>query len=138
MKFERRINYYETDKMSFVHHSNYVRYFEEARVFLLDKFGLNYAGLEKEGIIIPVLSVNVKYHKHLTFDDVIVIDTHIKEFTGIKMTVEYTAYNKADGTVTTTGESTHCFLDAETYRPINIKKRFPEIHEKLKSMEEKL
>ena len=105
---------------------------------MLDKFGLNYAGLEKNGIIIPVLGVNVKYHRHLGFDDTIVIDTVIKDFTGVKMTVEYTAVNKATGEITTTGESTHCFLDAKTYKPLNMKKSFPEIYEKLKKIEEEL
>ena len=138
MKFERKINYYETDKMCFVHHSNYVRYFEEARVYLLDKFGLNYARLEERGIIIPVLEFNVKYHRHLGFDDTIVIDTKIKDFNGIKMTIEYTASNKANGELTTTGASAHCFLDANTYRPLNMKKSFPDIYEKLKQIQEEL
>ena len=138
MKFERRINYYETDKMTFVHHSNYIRFFEEARVYLLDKFGLNYAYLEKRGIMIPVLDIEVKYRKYLSFDDTIVIDTKIKSFNGVKMTVGYEVFNKADGTLATTGQSTHCFIDGQTHKPINMKRSYPEIYETLKKIESEL
>ena len=38
--FERKINYYETDRMGVVHHSNYIRFLEEARCALLEKIGI--------------------------------------------------------------------------------------------------
>ena len=61
MEFERGINYYELDGMNVVHHSNYIRYMEEARIYLLDKIGLPYKKIEDNGIMIPVLEVNYKY-----------------------------------------------------------------------------
>ena len=129
MRFERRINYYETDQMGIVHHSNYVRYLEEARIFLLDSCGLSYRNMEQTGIIIPVLSVNLDYKQPLTFGDDIVIETRITRFSGVKMTVCYTAYRKKDMQITTTGETKHCFLDAETFKPVNIKKTRPELYD---------
>lgn len=129
MRYTRRINYYETDRMDFVHHSNYIRYFEEARVWLMDSFGLRYADIENMGMIIPVLGFEVKYLKHLTFGDEIEIETRITKFTGVKMTVSYEVYNKADGTLTTTGESSHCFLDAASFKPVNLKISYPDIYE---------
>ena len=128
MRFERRINYYETDKMGIVHHSNYVRYFEEARVFLMDNCGMSYFDMEQAGIIIPVLSISLDYKQPVTFGDDIVIETHITQLSGVKMTVGYTAYRKKDMQITTSGETKHCFLDPNSFKPINIKKTRPELY----------
>ena len=54
-------NYYETDKMGVVHHSNYIRFLEEARCRLLDEIGYSYRQIEDDGLMIPVLEVNCKY-----------------------------------------------------------------------------
>ena len=48
------VQYYETDRMNLVHHSNYVRWMEEARVDFLDQIGFPYAEMEKRGVISPV------------------------------------------------------------------------------------
>ena len=56
--FERTINYYETDKMGIVHHSNYIRFLEEARCEFLKAIDLPYETLENNGIMIPVLEVH--------------------------------------------------------------------------------
>ena len=55
--YERKANYYETDMMGVVHHSNYLRYFEEARIAFMDSLGIPYKELEENGIMSPVLSV---------------------------------------------------------------------------------
>ena len=59
--YKRKMNYYETDQMGIIHHSNYIRLFEEARLDIMDKSGINYADIEEMGIIIPVMSVDCKY-----------------------------------------------------------------------------
>ena len=61
--FERKANYYETDQMGIVHHSNYIRWFEEARLEMLRAMGLPYKKMEDNGILIPVLGVSCSY-KH--------------------------------------------------------------------------
>ena len=65
--YSRKVYYYETDKMSIVHHSNYIRMFEEARLDLMDKCGIDYAQIESLGIIMPVLEVTCKYVKSLFY-----------------------------------------------------------------------
>ena len=87
--FERKINYYETDKMGVVHHSNYVRFFEEARCSWLEAINMPFSELEKIGVTIPVLAVKCKYIKHVTFGDTIQIKLYLKEYTSVRMTVEY-------------------------------------------------
>lgn len=97
ISFERKINYYETDKMGVVHHSNYIRFLEEARCFMLEKMGMPFSVLEENGITIPVLGVNVEYKYHVTFDDIIEIKLYIKEYNGVRLSVGYNITNKANG-----------------------------------------
>ncbi|MCI8621465.1 MAG: hypothetical protein HFJ50_07145 [Clostridia bacterium] len=85
--YRRRINYYETDKMGVVHHSNYIRYLEEARSFWLMQEGMPFEKFEEKGITIPILGVNVEYKKHVTFADIILIDVFVKEYNGVRMKV---------------------------------------------------
>lgn len=133
--YERKINYYETDKMGVVHHSNYIRFFEEARCEFLEKSDLPYDKLEENGIMSPVLGFSCKYKQHVTFGDTIEIHTSITSFTGVKFTVSYKIYNKSTGNLCVTGESIHCFTDSNL-KPLNIKKHHPEIYKKFMSLVE--
>lgn len=133
--FERNINYYETDKMGVVHHSNYIRFFEEARCQFLKNANLPYDMLEEKGIMSPVLGVSCKYKRHVTFGDTIQIETSIKEFSGVKFTVQYKVYNKNTGEFCVEGESNHCFTDSNL-KPLNMKKHHPDIYENFMSLVE--
>ena len=62
------VKYYETDKMGITHHSNYVRWMEEARIDFLDQIGYSYKRLEEEGIVSPVIAIDCKYKATTTFD----------------------------------------------------------------------
>ncbi len=119
--FERRINYYETDRMGVVHHSNYIRFLEEARCYWLEELGMPFEELEKQGITIPVLGVNISYKYHVTFGDTILINLKMKEYNGVRMTVGYDVKDKATGMTVLTGETKHCFTNREL-KPINLKK----------------
>lgn len=121
MIFERKINYYETDKMGVVHHSNYIRFLEEARCRLLEEEGYPYRQIEEDGLMIPVLEVNCKYKYHVTAFDTILIDVRVVAFDGIKLTVQYTITDKANGNLVMEAETKHCFTNQEL-RPVNTKK----------------
>ena len=131
--FERKINYYETDKMGIVHHSNYIRFFEEARCALLEEYNLPYDLMEEKGIMSPVLGVSCKYKQHVTFGDIIKIHTYIKEFSGVKFTVGYEIYNKKTNALCVSGESNHCFTDSNL-KPLNLKKHFNDVYEKFMNL----
>ena len=133
--FERNINYYETDKMGVVHHSNYIRFFEEARCQFLKDANLPYDMLEEKGIMSPVLGVSCKYKRHVTFGDTIQIETSIKECSGVKFTVQYKVYNKNTGELCVEGESNHCFTDSNL-KPLNMKKHHPDIYKNFMSLVE--
>ena len=90
--YDRSINYYETDQMGIVHHSNYIRYFEEARLDMMEQVGLSYAAMEEHGLIIPVLSVACEYIKPVLFGEKVQIHTRLVKFDGIKMQFVYEIY----------------------------------------------
>ena len=131
--YERKINYYETDKMGVVHHSNYIRFMEEARTFWLENIDMPFSLLEKNNITIPVLGVNCTYRYHVTFGDTILINTFVKEYSGVRMTVAYEFIDKATGKLVLTGETKHCFTNKDL-RPINLKKLYPEFSNKFQSL----
>ena len=134
--FERKINYYETDKMGVVHHSNYIRFLEETRCEWLNSIGMPFSLLEKNGITIPVLGVNITYKYHVTFDDTIVIKPTIKEYTGVRMTVSYDVRDKKTGQTVIIAETKHCFTTRDL-KPINLKKVAPEFSKKFENLLEK-
>ena len=127
--YERKINYYETDKMGIVHHSNYIRFLEEARCNMLEAAGVPYSELEKQGILIPVLNVNCTYKSHVTFDDIIEIKTLIKEFNGVRLTMQYEIINKNTGDLVLTAETKHCFTNKKL-KPIRLQKQLPDFYNK--------
>lgn len=131
--YSHRVQYYETDKMQCTHHSNYIRFMEEARLNYLDEIGYSYARMESEGLISPVLSVDVQYKHTTTFDDVIEIDVRLKSMTAAKMEFAYTMTCR--GIVVCVATSTHCYLD-KNHRPISIKKASPALYELLASLVE--
>lgn len=126
-KYERKINYYETDRMGVVHHSNYIRFLEEARSRWMEELNIPMEKLENESFTIPTLEVDCKYKHHVTSGDIIVIEPYISEFNGIRMTVNYNVTNKKTGDIVIDAFTKHCFTD-RTLRPINMKKKNIEIY----------
>lgn len=126
--YQHKVQYYETDQMKVVHHSNYIRWFEEARTDFLEKSGFSYAWMEEQGIIIPVLSVSAEYKAMVHYGDEVLILPEVTEFNGVKLGLRYEVRHAGNGELTTTGTSHHCFLD-RTLRPLRLKKEFPQVYE---------
>lgn len=126
--YEHRAQYYETDQMGCVHHSNYIRWFEEARTDLLEQVGFSYKRMEEIGILSPVLSVQAEYKSMVHFQDVVEIHSKITKFNGIKFTVSYQIIDKETKELRTTGESQHCFLNREC-KPVRLLKEHKEVYD---------
>ncbi len=123
-----KAQYYETDQMGIVHHSNYIRWFEECRVEFLDEIGCSYKKIEEIGIISPVLEVQAKYHSMVHFEDTVRIEASLESFNGIKMAIQYKITDAVTGELRTSGLSRHCFLD-RNQKPMSLKRSFPEVYE---------
>ena len=130
--YVHKVHYYETDKMGIVHHSNYIRWMEEARVAMLDRLGVGFAKMEALGIYSPVVGVQCRYHRPTRFDDEVRIRVRITEFRGVRLCVSYEMTNAATGELALTGSSEHCFTDAAG-RPVVLRKSHPEIDAALRA-----
>lgn len=130
--YQHIAKYYETDQMAIIHHSNYIRWFEEARIDYLKQVGLPYHVMEEQGIISPVLEVSCQYLKMMKFEDIATIYLQIKKYTGVRFEIEYQVYNQ-NNELCTTGYSKHCFLNKEG-KPLSLKRSFPEYHQILKGL----
>jgi len=133
--YERKAMYHETDQMGIIHHSNYVKWMEEARLDLMDQLGMNYRQMEEMEIISPVLSIQVDYKTMVHFDDTVVIQTKLAKYNGVKMEVEYIMTDKETGELRTTARSSHCFLN-RSGKPISLKRSYPELDTKFFEMKD--
>lgn len=126
--YERSPYYYETDRMNVIHHSNYIRWFEEARIYFMKQVGFPYDKMESMGIMMPVLSAECHYKNSVKFGDTVLIETAISLFNGFKMEIQYKIYNKETGKLCAYGNTSHCFTDMQM-KPLRIKKTHSEIYE---------
>lgn len=130
--YTRKALYYETDQMGIIHHSNYIRWFEEARLAWLEEKGFSYAEIEARKIIIPVISAECRYKKMVHYNDTVDICLKITSFTGVKFGVAYRVLNHETGELMAEGETGHCFLN-ENMQPFRLKKEAPDIYEFFKT-----
>ena len=131
--FYRTALYYETDKMAVVHHSNYVRWLEEARIDFLKQVGLPYDEMEKNGIMIPVLSVSCQYKYAVRFNDTVCIKMKMEDFNGLKFRISYRVTDKETDEVRVIAETAHFFVD-DGFKPIRMKNVDSHIYDVFKSL----
>jgi acyl-CoA thioester hydrolase len=125
--YERTAHYYETDKMGIVHHSNYIRWFEEARIHFLAEAGYPYEKMEENGVMIPVQSVKCEYKNAVKFGETVLIVLKVEEFNGFRFRISYKIVGKETGDLKVTGESSHFFTDMNL-KPLRTKTEYPEIY----------
>lgn len=135
--YSRRVHYYETDQMGIVHHSNYIRWFEEARTAYMNAHGVGYANMEAQGLQIPVVSVSCSYKRPVKFDEVIEISTRLAFFNGIRAIYEYEIRPEGGGPLLARGQSEHCFIDTQSRAPQNLKQRLPDFYKILADLMQK-
>ena len=124
--YRHKVQYYETDQMAIVHHSNYIRWMEEARIDFLSRIGCDYKTMEDNGIISPVIAVDCRYKVSARFGDTVTVRVWCEEFRGAKLKIGYEMTNQ-EGALLATGHSEHCFLSPEG-RVLNLKRSNPEIY----------
>ena len=123
--YRRKAQYHETDQMGIIHHSNYVKWMEEARIGYMNQMGFSYKRVEEMGIISPVVEISVAYKKQVSFDDEIQISVSIKKYNGISLEFNYQFFNITKNEICTTAYSRHCFL--KNGKLISVKKEVPEL-----------
>lgn len=130
--YTRQASYYETDQMGIVHHSNYIRYFEDARIRFMHNIGCDIMEMENKGLFIPNVDAYARYKKPIKFSDDFIISVKLVTFTGSRMVFEYNIVLCKNNEIAATGHTTHCFTNCE-FKPVSIKHTFPEYFQKLKN-----
>ena len=125
--YERKVFYYETDKMSIMHHSNYIRILEETRVHYLNEAGMPFEEIEAAGVLMPVLSVECSYKHPLVFDEPFAVFPKITKFNGTTLHLSYRIVSRKTGELCAEGSSSHCFTDLDM-KPLRTKNRYPDIY----------
>lgn len=128
---KHRVNFYDTDLMSVVHHSNYIRWFEIGRVEFLRAAGISLNDMMDDGFVFPITDVQCKYLAPGRFDDVVIIEVTPKALTKAKMEFEYRIIRESSGEVLVTGFTRNVFTSRETGRIVRITDKY---QDKLKKM----
>ena len=127
--YRRKAQFYETDGMGVIHHTNYIRWFEEARSDFMEQIGFNYRRCMDLGVDIVLLGVQCEYKSMVRFADVVDIESCIARYSETRMTVRYKITDAETGRLCTLGETKHCFLSREKGHPLSIKRAIPELYE---------
>lgn len=120
---EIRVRYAETDQMGVVYHANYVVWMEVGRVEAMRSAGLNYAEMEREGVRVAVLGVEVDYKTAAKYDDVVAVTAKVVEVQSRKMRIEYEIHRVADGQLLATGATRHLFISHEM-KPVRCPEKY--------------
>ncbi|RNC79774.1 MAG: acyl-CoA thioesterase [Winogradskyella sp.] len=116
-----RVRYGETDQMGVVYHANYATYFEVGRTEWLRQYGITYKSMENNGIMLPVISLNIKYKNSAHYDDNLTVKTCIKKIPTASIEFDYELWNDKDELLAT-GNTVLVFIDMERNRPTRCPK----------------
>ena len=126
-----KVNFYDTDAMAVVHHSNYIRWFEIGRVEFLRQAGVTLTELMDDGYVFPITEVSAKYMNSGYFDDELIIETTPVALTKAKMAFSYRVLRAADDTVLVTGFTQNVFTSRATGKITRLPDKY---YDKLKVM----
>lgn len=112
-----RVRYGETDQMGVVYHANYASYFEVGRTEWLREYGITYKSMEETGVILPVISLEIKYKNSARYDDLLTIKTSIKKLPSARIEFDYELVNES-GDLLATGSTDLVFINMKRNRPM--------------------
>lgn len=122
------VRYAETDQMGVVYHANYLIWMELGRTKLIEDLGFRYADMEAVGILSPVMDIQASYKSPIRYGDKVKVRTWIDMYDGLRVVYNYEIVN-GKGEVAATGHSSHVCVKKDSFRPISIKRMFPDWHE---------
>ena len=131
-EYTRPVHYYETDKMGVVHHSNYIRWLEEARTFYFNDANLAYYETESYGVMSPVTDVNMKFKHFIRYGDNFTVRLELVKYTGVRFRVAYSVFNQK-GEMILEAESGHAFVGADL-KPVSLARAIPHRHELMQKL----
>jgi len=127
------VRYAETDQMGIVHHSVYPIWYEAARTDTIKKIGITYSALERNGIMTPLVELNCRYISPAQYEEVLVIKVEISKLTPARIVFNYEVCKEGQDKPINTGSTVHAWVGKDL-RPINLKRQFPDIFEKVSKL----
>ncbi|SFG61434.1 acyl-CoA thioester hydrolase [Halobacillus alkaliphilus] len=123
-----QVRYQETDMMGVVYHANYLVWFEIGRTAFIEELGFKYSEIEKQGVVSPVIDANISFKHPVRYGDEAVVKTWVDEYDGLRITYGYEVVH-GDGRLAVSGQTKHVIVKKENFRPVSIRRSFPEWHE---------
>lgn len=124
------VRYAETDMMGIVHHSRYYPWFEMARTDFIKKSGITYTEMEKMGVLLPLTETGARYLYGLKYEDEVLVTCKLTKLSVARCEFNYEVYKLPEMKLMSTGKTGHGFVNCE-FAPINLKKSYPDLWEKL-------
>lgn len=120
------VQYSDTDQMGFVHHSNYVKYYETARWELFRSIGIPYKSIEDSGFFLPVIEMKFKFIKPVFYDDLLTIETKMRTMKGARIWFTYKMHNSKSELVNE-AETILAFITKDSQKPCRPPEKFLKI-----------
>ena len=108
---EVRVRYAETDAMGVAHHTAYLVWFEAGRTEFTRAAGLPYRAVEEAGTRLVVVEAHCRYHRPARYDDVVVVQTRVRDLGRATVTFGYEARRRDDGVLLADGYTVHAATD---------------------------
>lgn len=131
-----KVQFYETDGMSIVHHGNHILWMEEARSDFLDQLGWGYEKAVEAGIDFAVYSVSCAYKSMTRYGETVAITVKVNKLQLTKLELGYRIVDSVTGQLRAEGTSVHFFYDRAKGRPVSLKKALPEVYTLLEAFVE--
>ncbi|MDC3415026.1 acyl-CoA thioesterase [Terrihalobacillus insolitus] len=123
-----KVRYQETDQMGVVYHANYLVWFEIGRTALIESLGFQYHEMEKQGVVSPVVDASLSFKQPIRYGQDAVVETWIEEYDGLRVTYAYRIKDTADQ-VAVTGFTKHVVVKKDSFKPVSIRRSFPDWHQ---------
>ncbi|MFV0424787.1 MAG: acyl-CoA thioesterase [Bacilli bacterium] len=122
------VTYADTDMMGIVYHANYIVWFELGRSKFLKDAGFSIQECIDRKVVFPIISVNVKYKAPTRYSDDVEVHTKVKKISKVSTTYIHEIY--ASGILSVVGEVVIACVDSDSFKPVNLEKRYPELYKK--------
>lgn len=132
-EIEIQLRYSDTDQMGVIHHSRYFQFFELGRLDFLNKFGLNYYRIEKQGLLMPIRDVGCTYLKSIKANESICVETQIKSYTKYQILFEHVIKNHLDE-IKCKGHTKIVLVEQENFQLIRMDKAIPSLYKQLEAL----
>lgn len=109
-----RVRFSESDAMGVVWHGNYLKYFEDGRESLGDKFEMSYLDMYQNGYVVPIVNVNLSYKSPIHFGENVEIKTKLIFTRAAKVIHHYEVWNMSSGKLSCEGQTEQVFLNENT------------------------